>query len=220
MPIPDHGFGDEQKEQWQGTFAANPEMYGGDPSEPGRYAVDLFTRERKHDVLELGAGQGRDTFAFLASGFRVTALDYATDSLRVVRDKAATLGVADRLRVIFHDVREPLPWPDATFDAIYSHMLFNMALSSRELEALADEVRRLLRPDGLHVYTVRHVGDAHFGTGIVHGDGMFENGGFIVHFFDWPLVERLAEGFSILELHEFEEGELPRKLWRITLRKH
>ena len=127
--------------------------------------------------------------------------------------------MADRFRVIFHDVREPLPWPDSTFDAIYSHMLFNMALGSRELEALADEVRRLLRPDGLHVYTVRHVGDAHFGTGIAHGDCMFENGGFIVHFFDWPLVERLAAGFSILELHEFEEGELPRKLWRITLRK-
>jgi SAM-dependent methyltransferase len=83
-----------------------------------------------------------------------------------------------------HDVRQPPPWPDGSFDAVYSHMLFNMALSTPGLDALVGEVRRVLRPEGLHVYTVRHVGDAHFGAGIAHGDGMFENGGFIVHFFD------------------------------------
>jgi hypothetical protein len=48
---------------------------------------------------------------------------------------------------------------------------------------------------------------------------LFENGGSIVHFFDRSLVERLVAGFAIVELHEFEEGQLPRKLWRITLRK-
>jgi hypothetical protein len=95
-----------------------------------------------------------------------------------------------------------------------------MALRTPELDALTDEVRRVLRPDGLHVYTVRHVGDAHFGAGMAHGDGMFENGGFIVHFFDRALVDRLASGFSLLDVHEFQEGELPRNLWRVTLRKH
>ena len=48
---------------------------------------------------------------------------------------------------------------------------------------------------------------------------MFEHGGFIVHFFDRPLVDRLAAGFLLLELVEFEEGELPRRLWRVTLRR-
>ena len=80
-------------------------------------------------------------------------------------------------------------------------------------------MRRLLRSDGLHVYTVRHVGDAHFGTGIARGDGMYESGGFVVHFFDRTLVDRLATGFEIVEVHEFDEGELPRRLWRVTLRK-
>lgn len=217
--MPDRNLGDQQRRHWQRTFAAHPDMYGTQPSEPAQRAIDLFSREHCHDVLELGAGQGRDTLAFLAAGFEVTALDYEADSLRLLEDTARRLGGMDRLGVVAHDVRDPLPWSDATFDAVYSHMLFNMALSTRELEALAAEVHRLLRPNGLHVYTVRHTGDAHFGTGIAHGDGMFENGGFIVHFFDRSLVERLAAGFAIVELHEFEEGELPRKLWRITLRK-
>lgn len=217
--MPDSSAIDGQRQHWRHTYAANPDMYGSHASEPGRYAVDLFTRERKHDVLELGAGQGRDTFAFLAAGFRVTALDFASEAVLGIQQQADSLGVDDRLRVTSHDVRTPLPYPDASFDAAYSHMLFNMALTTDELDLLAGEVRRVLRADGLHVYTVRHVGDAHYGAGVPHGDGMYENGGFVVHFFNGELVERLASSCSILDVHDFEEGSLPRKLWRITLRK-
>jgi SAM-dependent methyltransferase len=208
-----------QRQHWQSVFAENPDMYGTGPSEPGRYALNLFSTEGVRDVLELGAGQGRDTLAFLAAGLRVTALDYAEDALRNLQETAKRFGAADRLSAVVHDVRDPLPLPDASFDAVFSHMLFNMALSTLELDALTAEVLRVLRPGGLHIYTVRHAGDAHYGAGISHGDAMFENGEFIVHFFDRPLVDRLAAGCALLDLIEFEEGSLPRKLWRVTLRK-
>jgi SAM-dependent methyltransferase len=210
---------DGQREHWQSVFATNADMYGAEPSDPGRVALELFTRERARDLLELGAGQGRDTMAFLAAGLRVTALDYAADALRNLQETAEGINVSERLTTLVHDVRTPLPLPDASTDATYSHMLFNMALSTPELDALAREVHRVLRPGGLHIYTVRHTDDPHYGTGIAHGDAMFEHGGFIVHFFDRPLVDRLAAGFTLLEIVEFEEGDLPRKLWRIMLRK-
>jgi hypothetical protein len=98
-------------------------------------------------------------------------------------------------------------------------MLFCMALTTPELERLAGEVRRVVRPGGLVVYTVRNVDDAHFGTGVDRGDGMFEHGGFIVHFFDRALVDRLARGFTLLEIAELTEGQLPRRLWQVTMRK-
>ena len=98
-------------------------------------------------------------------------------------------------------------------------MLFTMALASDELAALAGEVHRVLRPGGLCIYTVRHVGDAHYGAGRDLGDNLYENGGFVVHFFDRPLVDRLAEGFELEDVTAFEEGDLPRRLWRITMRR-
>jgi hypothetical protein len=210
---------DAQHEQWQSTFRGNPDMYGTDPSEPGAYAGGLFAREQIRDLLELGAGQGRDTLAFLRAGLTVTALDYAASALNRLQQAAADAGLADRLTTVAHDVRQPLPLPDSGFDAVYSHMLFNMALTTTELETLSSEVQRVLRPAGLHVYTVRHTGDAHYGAGTSHGDSMFENGGFIVHFFDRTLVDRLVTGFTLLDLSAFEEGSLPRRLWRITLRR-
>lgn len=210
---------DAQREHWQTTFQDNPQMYGSQPSEPGAYALDLFGRAQASDVLELGAGQGRDTQAFLAAGMTVTALDYALQGLDELRTTAEAAGTASRLTTVAHDVREPLPLPDDSVDGVFSHMMFNMALTTTELDALAAEVRRVLRPGGLHVYTVRHTGDAHYGAGIDHGDDMFENGGFIVHFFDRALVDRLANGFTLIDLTAFEEGALPRRLWQVTMRK-
>ncbi len=211
---------DAQREHWQATFEVNPDMYGTRPSQPGEYAAELFNREHVREVLELGAGQGRDTLAFLGAGLQVTALDYAPRALASIHQAAVAAGLAERLITLVHDVRQPLPLPDASVDAVYSHMLFNMALSTAQLLTLAAEARRVLRPGGLHVYTVRHTGDAHYGIGTDHGDGMFENGGFIVHFFDRPLVDRLAVGYTMLDLTACEEGDLPRRLWRTTMRRN
>ena len=210
---------DAQRSHWERVFAENTDMYGTHASDCGRFALDSFKRASVGEILELGAGQGRDSLAFLAAGYQVTALDYAEGALRSLVETAQQQGIAEWLTTIAHDVRRPLPLADKCMDAAYSHMLFNMALSTSELDTLGREVHRVLRPGGLNIYTVRHIGDAHHGAGISHGDGMFEHGGFIVHFSDEPLVERLAAGFDIIDRAEFEEGVLPRKLWRITMRK-
>jgi SAM-dependent methyltransferase len=136
-----------------------------------------------------------------------------------LRATATAAGLADVIDAARHDVREPLPFTEESFDACYAHMLFCMALTTPELERLAAEVRRVLRPGGLVVYTVRTTGDAHHGAGIARGDNMYEVGGFIVHFFSRALVERLAVGYEVLGIAEFEEGELPRRLFRVAMRR-
>nr|WP_222936562.1 methyltransferase domain-containing protein [Streptomonospora sp. PA3] len=115
--------------------------------------------------------------------------------------------------------RAPLPLAAGSVDAVFAHMLLCMALLTEEITALVGEVARVLRPGGAFVYTVRHTGDAHYGAGTAHGDDIFEHGGFAVHFFSRELVQRLARGWELDEVHAFEEGDLPRRLWRITQRR-
>lgn len=210
---------DAQQSHWQQSFSKRRDMFGTDPSDPGRKAAEVFKAGGVGDLLELGAGQGRDSHFFARQGFRVTALDYTSQAVEELAAKAASTGSIESLKAVQHDVRRLLPFPDQSFDACYSHMLFCMALTTGELEQLSHEVRRVLRPGGIHVYTARTTEDPHFGTGIDRGDDMFEVGGFIVHFFDDQLIRRLASGFELLEVEAFEESSLPRRLVRVTARR-
>ncbi|MFD5465242.1 class I SAM-dependent methyltransferase [Kitasatospora sp. NPDC127059] len=217
-PSPDRepALAEAQRAHWQRTYHAHPGMYGEQPSAPAEYAARTFAAAGAHQVLELGAGHGRDALHFARTGFTVLATDFSPTGLEQLRTAAAEQGLAERVRTAVHDVRDPLPLPDASVDAVFAHMLLCMALGTEEVTALVAEVRRVLRPGGTFVYTVRHTGDAHFGAGTGHGDDIWEHGGFAVHFFPRELVDRLAEGWHLTEVHPFEEGELPRRLWRIT----
>jgi SAM-dependent methyltransferase len=204
----------DQREHWQRTYADHPEMYGEQPSDPAVYAAGVFPAGGR--VLELGAGHGRDALFFARQGFRVLATDFSAEGLRQLAARAEGQGLA--VTTGLQDVREPLALADGSMDGVYAHMLLCMALSSSEIRGLVDEVRRVLRPGGSFVYTVRHTGDAHFGEGESRGDDIWEHGGFAVHFFSRELVDSLAEGWQLDEVHAFEEGALPRRLWRVTQR--
>ncbi|MEU2609900.1 class I SAM-dependent methyltransferase [Streptomyces albus] len=205
-----------QRRHWQDTYTAHPAMYGEQPSAPAVHAASVFREAGVRTVLELGTGHGRDALYFAREDFNVQATDFSATGLEQLREAARMQGVDARITTAVHDVRDPLPWPDASVDAVFAHMLLCMALSTEEIRAAVGEIRRVLRPGGTLVYTVRHTGDAHYGTGTAHGDDIYEHGGYAVHFFDRALVDALAEGWTVSDVHAFEEGELPRRLWRIT----
>ena len=211
---------DAQREQWQDAFREMPEMFGEEASVPARKAARLFKREGRTNILELGCGQGRDTLFFARNGFKVSALDYSAQGLEAIAAKARELKLSHLIVSRMHDVRTPLPFAEGTFDACYSHMLLCMAITSAEIGFLLGEIGRVLKPGGLNIYTVRTTTDPHYRTGIHRGEDMWEiGGGFIVHFFSREKVERLAEGYEIVAVEEFEEGEVLKRLFAVTLRK-
>jgi len=211
---------ERQRHHWEKMFSDDPEMFGDAPSDSARKAADVFGKEKTTKILELGSGQGRDAIFLAKNGFHVSALDYSQNGVEAISSRAEALGISDKVTAKCYDVRKPLPFADESFDGCYSHMLFCMALTIVELELLSSEIRRVLRPGGLNIFTVRHTEDAHYGKGIYRGEDMYEVDGFIVHFFSKELVSRLAKGYEIISVDKFEEGELPRKLFRVVLRKN
>ncbi|QUR67626.1 class I SAM-dependent methyltransferase [Mycobacterium spongiae] len=207
---------ERQRRHWDATYVAHPVMYGDGPSDPAIYAAEAFRSAAAHDVVELGAGHGRDALFFAREGFTVRALDFSSTALQQLSAAAQASAVGERVITAVHDVRAPLPLPDMSADAVFAHMLLCMALSTDQICAAVGEVHRVLRPGGVFVYTVRHTGDAHYGAGTSHGDDIYEHGGFAVHFFTRDLVTALADGWTLAEVHSFSEGELPRQLWRVT----
>ncbi|WP_017559105.1 class I SAM-dependent methyltransferase [Nocardiopsis baichengensis] len=202
----------EEREHW----SQHPRMYGDRPSPVALHAAAVLAERGGGRVLELGAGHGRDALWLGGQGLDVTATDFSPSGLEQLDAAAAERGLSGSVRTVLHDAREPLPFDDASVDAVTAHRLLCMALSTDRIRALAGEVARVLRPGGAFVYSVRHTGDAHYGQGVSHGDDIYEHGGFAVHFFDRLLVDELARGWDLSEVHPFEEGDLPRRLWRVT----
>jgi|WetSurMetagenome_2_1015567.scaffolds.fasta_scaffold113437_2 SAM-dependent methyltransferase len=209
-----------QQLHWGKMYTENADMFGKEPSYPARKAAEIFGTRNAKKILELGSGQGRDTLFFARQGLQVYALDYSKEGLDTIQKKADTIGVSAFLTTIYHDVRQRLPFDDNCFDGCYSHMLYCMALATSELEFLSQEVRRVLKPGGFNIYTVRHTADPHYRTGIDRGDDMWEiTGGFVVHFFSREKIDHLAKGYEIVDVEEFEETDLPKKLFLVTLKK-
>ena len=98
-------------------------------------------------------------------------------------------------------------------------MLYCMAFTSNELENLNNEILRILKPSGINIYTVRHFEDGDYKKGIHRGEDLYENDGFVVHFFSKEKVNGLLNGFQNLKLENFEECKFPRKLFFVCNKK-
>lgn len=209
-----------QKDHWQKMYAQNAAMFGNGPSYSAVKTAGILKAQGANKILELGSGQGRDTLFFALQGCDVYALDYSEEGLSAIRKGAEANGVSSSVKTVYHDVRRPFPFDNDLFDACYSHMLYCMALTTAELKELSREILRILRPGGLNIYTVRTTQDPHYRTGIDRGDDIWEiAGGFIVHFFSREKIEDLAEGFQIINIEEFDETRLPKKLFLVTTKK-
>jgi len=94
-----------------------------------------------------------------------------------------------------------------------------MAFSIDEIEKLNNEVNRVLKKGGINIFTVRNTSDGDYNNGNHRGEDLYENDGFIVHFFSENKIKRLLSGFELIDINSFNEGKFPRKLYKVTLLK-
>jgi len=210
---------DEQSQYWEKNFLSKPEMFGLEPSKAAINTLKTFKKENIKKVVELGAGLGRDTIFFAKNSIHVSALDYSTTAIKIINKKILEHKLSNLISTRIFDVRKKLPFENNSIEACFSHMLYCMALSTVELKYLNSEICRILKPGGINIYTVRHTGDGDYENGTHIGEDLYENDGFIVHFFPEEKVSKISDGFNIINIESFEEGKFPRKLFRVVLKK-
>ncbi len=209
----------QQSQHWENNFSSKPEMFGLDPSLPANKALKIFKEKKIDKIIEIGAGLGRDTIFFGKNSLHTTALDYSPSGIKVINQKIKKENLSNYISTKLFDVRKKLPFEDNSVDACYSHMLYCMALTIDDLQKLNNEIYRILKPGGFNIYTVRHTNDGDFQKGIHRGEDLYENDGFIVHYFSEEKVNSLLGGFKNVSLEKFEEGTFPRKLFFVVNEK-
>ena len=120
----------------------------------------------------------------------------------LVKAKQKNLGIKAHV----YDAKKPLPFDNGSFDAVYSHMFFSMKFTLDELLFVFREIRRVLKNDGLHFFSVRNHSDKFYGKGMKIDDEIYDINGFQIRFFTKQEIENLSRGFKILEIKEdYEE---------------
>ena len=208
----------EQKEVWDNAFKNIDNMFEKDESYAARVALRMYEEEDFESMLELGPGQGRDSFYFKNNHIPLSILDYSQEALKEVEEKAKELDYRG-LKAYEADVRDGLPFEDNTFDMVYSHMLYCMAFTDQEIKNLHSEINRISTPGGINIFTVRSDFDKHFKKGSKISDGIYEINDFIIHFFDEEMIRSMVDNYKILNIHRFQEGELPRDLYFVAMQK-
>ena len=209
----------QQSQHWESNFSSKPEMFGLEPSTPAKKALKIFKNNKTNKIVELGAGLGRDSIYFAKNSIYVEALDYSQSGIKNINQKIIKNNLSNLIKTKIFDVRKKLPFKNNSIEGVYSHMLYCMALTTSDLESLNKEIHRILKPGGINIYTVRHTYDGDYKKGIHRGEDMYENDGFIVHFFSKNKINSLLGGFRNLEITSFEEGSFPRKLYFVANKK-
>jgi ubiquinone/menaquinone biosynthesis C-methylase UbiE len=93
-------------------------------------------------VLEIGVGLGADYLEWLKAGAQVTGVDLSAISLERARRRCELAGYKPDLRVAD---AEHLPFPDNSFDIVYSYGVMH---HSPDTAQCLREARRVLKPGG------------------------------------------------------------------------
>ncbi|NLN72044.1 MAG: class I SAM-dependent methyltransferase [Thermoplasmatales archaeon] len=189
----------DQRAHWDSIFGKDENRFGTCPSGFCGFCCDMVRERGYSDILELGAGQGRDSCMLSAEGYRITAVDYSGVSCDQLRRRFP------ELTVIHRDIREGLDFEDDSFDVCYSHMLFTMDFKEEELRAAAKELSRVVRTDGLIMFSVRTKYDKCYGLGENLHEDVWEHNGFAVRYFSEDDLSAVTDGFGVLRTVRFEE---------------
>lgn len=100
-------------------------------------------------ALDMGCGTGRHALWLAQQGTHVTAVDFSEGMLAEARQKP----FAERVKLLQHDLHEPLPFGDQEFDAVVSGLVLEHI---RDLDGFFSEARRVLKPMGRAVISAMH----------------------------------------------------------------
>ena len=190
---------------WDKVYRSDDSFFGDGPS---NFALDCYEEFKKHQVkriLELGCGQGRDSIFFASNNIDVVALDssqVAVDALsKIVKEKHLSI------RSMIHNANNGIPFDESYFDAVYSHMFFNMRFSADKLNHLFAQVNRVLNNNGLNLFSVRSDHDTMYRKGTMVEKDIYEINGFQIRFFTKSNIEFIITktGFELYKITEAYE---------------
>ena len=135
---------------------STPGMVAGFASSPPNATLLRFAAARLEpggQAVDIGCGAARNAAPLAEQGWHVVGLDLSEPMLVAARDRVASAGIAERVRLAVSPM-DRLPIADGCADLIVAHGIWNLARSGAEFRRAVAEAARVARPGaGLFVFT-------------------------------------------------------------------
>jgi ubiquinone/menaquinone biosynthesis C-methylase UbiE len=127
-----------------------------------------FASHAGEEVLEIGAGLGTDLAQFARHGARVTDIDLSSGHLAHAQENFRLRGLEGRF---IHQDAETLPFPDNSFDLVYSNGVLHHTPNTAHV---VSEIHRVLKPGGKVIAMFYAEQSLNYWRNIVLGHGLRE----------------------------------------------
>ncbi|HSW81752.1 MAG TPA: class I SAM-dependent methyltransferase [Candidatus Saccharimonas sp.] len=154
-------------------------------------------------VLDLGAGLGQDTRYFAEHGYKVVSTDLEETALEQSQSKL-TDQLKQKVTLQKVDLREELPFNNATFDVVYVHLSLHYFDYETKVR-LIDEIQRVLKPGGTFAFFANSVHDPQYNTGHKIEDDYFQIGDKAKRYFSVNTARAFTKHFDVSLLDDHGE---------------
>lgn len=177
--------------------------------------LELFQRpidNCKTPIIDLGCGSGNDTLYLVNRGKKVISCDYSRNAIQNIQKNFPEVE-----RTECFDMTKGLPFEDNFTDIIISDLSLHYFTERKTFEIL-DEIKRVLKPEGILLFRVNSIKDINHGAcqGKEIEHHLYKNDGIYKRFFDAQDLEKLFTDWEKLYIHEESMGRygLEKILWR------
>lgn len=176
-------------------------------------------------VLDIGCGNGRNSLYLAQKGFKITAIDFVSKALELLKQKAKEQNVLSKINILKIDFSKNLPLKSNSFDWAID-IVSTTSLDKNELQIFEKELRRVLKPGGLFL-TYVHSKEDEYLKNKINKNGFYKvpESGLVEHAWSRKELLELYKNWELIYLKKRKKKDLfygklyTRILWWAVFRK-
>lgn len=195
--------------------------FGTGPTKLAIFAESLIKSKNIKKILDIGCGQGRDTFYFSHLGYDVHSIDISNKAIEFVNRTKESLKLSN-INAKVHDVELPFDYQEESFDFIYSNLALQF-FDVMKLNNILKNISKIMKKDSLFLFSTKKEGDKYYQFGKQINEHAFEHKGITRYFYPQKTIENLVSNhFEILYFDSESHTNLDSTVsvwWKILIQK-
>ncbi len=119
---------------------------------------DILKANKEETILDLGCGTGANALYLSEKGYNVLAVDFSIEALTNVQNNIKNI------KTQYLNMLEPFSLPNESFSLIIADLSLQY-FSDEKTKEIMQEIKRILKPNGILLARVARVDDYNFGAG-------------------------------------------------------